>query len=377
MPQRVLIAPDKFKGTLTALEAANAIAAGWSTVRPGDSIVLLPMSDGGDGFGSVLAKGLEAHCLQTTTVDSAHRPRSAPWWLSHDGRTAIVETAQIIGLALLPPGRFHPFDLDTFGIGKVLQEVVAAGARECIAGIGGSSTNDGGFGLARALGWTFLDHPGTPITRWTDLTRLERVKAPEHALTTHCQFTVAVDVDNPLLGPAGCSRIYGPQKGLRSEDMQTAEAALARLAEIMRQHLGHDFAAAPGSGAAGGLGFAFQAFLGARAQSGFEIFARSVDLDRRIAESDIVITGEGALDQQSWMGKGTGRMAARAKSRGRHCIGLAGFTADMTPSERDASPFDQTYALVPNLTSEAEAKAHAAFWLEKLAARAAHDYVAN
>jgi len=139
MPQRVLIAPDKFKGTLTALEAARAIAAGWSAIRPHDSIVLLPMSDGGDGFGSVLADSLQAHRHETATVDSAHRPRTAPWWLGHDRRTAVVETAQIIGLALLPQARFHPFDLDTFGIGTVLQKIVATGASECIAGIGGSS----------------------------------------------------------------------------------------------------------------------------------------------------------------------------------------------------------------------------------------------
>jgi glycerate kinase len=377
MPQRVLIAPDKFKGTLTALEAARAIAAGWSAIRPHDSIVLLPMSDGGDGFGSVLADSLQAHRHETATVDSAHRPRTAPWWLGHDGRTAVVETAQIIGLALLPQARFHPFDLDTFGIGTVLQKIVATGASECIAGIGGSSTNDGGFGLARALGWTFLDAQQEPITRWTCLNRLERMEPPKESLATVCQFTVAVDVDNPLLGPNGCSRIYGPQKGLRSEDMQTAEAALERLAEVANRCLGRDFASVPGSGAAGGLGFAFQAFLGARAQSGFDIFARASDLDRQITESDVVITGEGALDQQSWMGKGTGRMAVRAKSLGRHCIGLAGFTAGMSDSERESSPFNKTYAIVPGMTSEAEAKTHAAFWLEKLAVQAAQDHVAN
>src|SRR3989442_31077 len=157
MPSTVLIIPDKFKGTLTATEAAQAIARGWRTARPRDALDLLPLSDGGDGFGEVISGLLEARVQTANTVDAAHRPRAAKWWWVTRSRTAIIESAEVIGLALLPPKRFHPFQLDTFGLGAVLAAASARGARRCLMGLGGSATNDGGFGLARALGWEFLD----------------------------------------------------------------------------------------------------------------------------------------------------------------------------------------------------------------------------
>ncbi len=369
MPRRILIAPDKFKGTLTARTAAEAIAAAWLSVHPHDEVRLVPMSDGGDGFGSVLADTLAAEQRSTGTTDSAARPRSAQWWFSASRSVAVVETAQIIGLALLPHRQFHPFHLDTFGIGTVLRDAVGTGAQDVWVGIGGSSTNDAGFGMARSLGWQFLDHSNSPILRWPDLVRLAQVRPPEHSLAEHCRFTVAVDVDNPLLGPQGCSRIYGPQKGLLPDDMAPAEAALGQLAQVMSDHLGRDIASIPGSGAAGGLGFALQAFLNARVESGFEIFARGCDLDRHMSWADVVITGEGSLDRQSLMGKGTGRVAARARSAGKPCIGLAGMVEPLAPGEE--SVFTTTHAIVPGIAPLEAAKAEAARHLSELARRCA------
>jgi len=369
MSRRILIVPDKFKGTLTARQAAVAIAAGWSSVHPGDTLHCIPMSDGGDGFGSVLEGALEAIHQTTATLDSAGRPRISDWWWAPGRSVAVIETAQTIGLALLPHGQFHPFQLDTFGIGAVLRDAVASGARDCWVGIGGSSTNDAGFGLARSLGWRFLDSQGNEIRRWTKLTRLIRVLPPTEPLQAKCRFTVAVDVDNPLLGPTGCSRIYGPQKGLRPEDMIEAEAALEALAKVLREHLGRDIALIPGSGAAGGLGFGLQAFLDARVESGFEIFARASDLDRHIAWADLVLTGEGSLDRQSLMGKGTGRVAARARQHGRPCYGLAGMVEPLASGE--TSLFTLSRAIVPDLAPVEAAKAEAAHWLEELARQVA------
>jgi len=368
MPRRILIAPDKFKGTLSAREAAEAIARGWARVRPDDEVVTVPVSDGGDGFGSVLAEAAGALPRETVTVDAARRPRTAPWWWSPGRSVAVVETAQVVGLALMPPRVFHPFDLDTFGIGAVLQDAVDAGVRECWVGIGGSATNDGGMGLARAMGWEFLDKAGHGIERWPDLVGLHGVRRPTMPRLDGCRLTVAVDVDNPLLGPAGCSRIYGPQKGLRPEDMERAEAALGRLAEVMAAELGVDMASWPGSGAAGGLGFALRAFLGARAESGFEMVAQAVGLDAHLASCDLVITGEGSLDRQSLMGKGTGRMAACARAAGRRCMGLAGRVEALPESEAAASMFDATLGIAPGLASVEEAMARPAYWLEELAA---------
>ncbi len=259
---RVLIIPDKFKGTLTAAQAADSIALGWSQARPADTLELLPMSDGGDGFGLVMSDLLGAKPCAVTTRDAAGQPRTASWWLQEKNQTAIVETVQAIGLALLPPGKFHPFDLDTFGLGSLFRAAAEAGSTACYAGIGGSATNDGGFGMARALGWKFSDLTGTEILRWIDLIQLDLVVSPKTKLFD--QLIVAVDVQNPLLGPQGASRIYGPQKGLRTQDMDVAERSLGRLADVMHRQFGVNYANEPGDGAAGGLGFGLRACLHGR-----------------------------------------------------------------------------------------------------------------
>jgi glycerate kinase len=220
----VLILPDKFKGTLTARAAAQAIAAGWRRGRSGDSLSLLPMSDGGDGFGGVLGGLMGAREQKAGTVDAAHRPCVARWWWEPKTRTAVIESAAAIGLAMLPPGEFHPFALDTFGLGAIIEAAAAKGARRCLMGIGGSATNDGGFGMARALGWRFLDGEDRPIEQWTYLERLERIQAPPRRLRFG-RWLVAVDVQNPLLGPRGATRVYGPQKGLSPGDFARPRVA--------------------------------------------------------------------------------------------------------------------------------------------------------
>jgi len=370
---RILIAPDKFKGTLTALEAAGAIANGWWHERPQDIVELLPMSDGGDGFGDVMSRLLEAESRTTETVDAAHRPLKAEWWHSSSEDISIIESARVIGLAQLPAGRFHPFDLDTRGLAPLLRAVRAEGAARCYIGIGGSATNDGGFGLAKGLGWTFEDTNGKAIDRWIQLSRLGRIIPPAEPLIG-CEFIVAVDVENPLLGMEGCSRIYGPQKGLTVQQAPVAEAALTRLANLVRDDMGMDIANEPGAGAAGGLGFGLRVFANATQESGFEIFAQAANLDSRIEQAHLIITGEGSLDQQSLMGKGTGRMAQRCKALEKRCIGLAGSVEGAAAAQSADRLFHLALGLTPTLTSPAEAKAHPALWLERLASRAAAIY---
>ncbi|MGD0017490.1 MAG: glycerate kinase, partial [Verrucomicrobiia bacterium] len=189
---KILIIPDKFKGTLPAGAAAQAIANGWRKVRPHDSLDLLPMTDGGDGFGEVVSSSLHAKTQRLKTIDAAHRPCTARWWWEPKTKTAIIESAAIIGLAMLPPKEFHPFDSDTFGLGVVLQATAAKGARRCLIGIGGSATNDGGFGLARSLGWEFVDRNGTSIEQWTGLDKLAKIHAPSRRRCLR-QLLVAVD----------------------------------------------------------------------------------------------------------------------------------------------------------------------------------------
>lgn len=365
MPLKVLIAPDKFKGTLSAAEAAAAIACGWRTVRPADELDLLPISDGGDGFGQVISDLLRASPETVKTEDAAHRLCETTWWWETKTNAAIVESAKVIGLAMLPPGKFHPFELDTFGLGAALRAAQEKGARQILIGIGGSATNDGGFGLARALGWRFVDNHGHPVQRWTELHRLSCVHASELRLFEN--VTVAVDVQNALLGPRGATRVYGPQKGFRPDDFDLAERCLGQLASVMAQEFKRDFAQVPGAGAAGGLGFGLLAFLGATLEPGFELFANLARLEQRLTNVELVITGEGAIDESTLMGKGVGQMARRCSRLNIPCIGLAG---SVSPECRSDKLFAQARGLT-ELTNVAEAKANPAQWLAKLAAEAA------
>jgi glycerate kinase len=360
----VLIVPDKFKGTLTAQEATEAIARGWQTTRPEDHLESLPMSDGGDGFGEILGRLLGAERRHAKTEDAAHRPIDADWWWNASARTATIESARVIGLAILPPGQFTPLDLDTYGLGVLLRAAAAEGARRGIIGVGGSATNDGGFGLARALGWRFLRANKRPIARWTELVDLSTVQPPEHPVLFD-DLTVAVDVSNPLLGPTGCSRVYGPQKGL--VDFDLAERALGRLAAVIAEQTHVSWEIEPGAGAAGGLGFGLLVFAGARLEMGIDVFKRYAMLEDRVRAAQLVITGEGALDNQSLMGKGVGEIADLCRSLGVPCIGIAGTIPART---RAQAAFRATYALT-DLTDQASALRDAATWLERTAAQAA------
>ncbi len=285
MPLKVLIIPDKFKGTLSAGAAAQAIAKGWRKARPHDSLDLLPMTDGGDGFGEVISGLLRARVQRLETVDAAHRPCSARWWWEPQTKTAIIESAAIIGLAMLLPKKFHPFELDTFGLGAVIRAAAAKGARRCLMGIGGSATNDAGFGLARSLGWQFLDGNGNPIEQWTGLDKLAKIRAPSPRRYLR-RVTVAVDVQNPLLGLRGSTRVYGPQKGLQPKDFAHAECCLNRLAKVVKKNFGRDVARMPGAGAAGGLGFGLLVFLDGQLEPGFDLFARQAAVERHLQSAD-------------------------------------------------------------------------------------------
>jgi len=366
---RVLIAPDKFKGTLTARQAAEAIARGWRRARPQDRLELLPISDGGDGFGEVLGDLLDASAQSVRTVDAAHRPCVARWWWSAKSRTAVIESARVIGLAMLPRAAFHPFELDAFGLGAVLRAAQRHGARRIVIGLGGSATNDGGFGLARALGWKFRNAHGEIIERWTALETLTEVERSSPADLP--PITVAVDVWNPLLGPRGASRVYGPQKGLRPEDFALAEGCLRRLATRLKQPAGLEAARQPGAGAAGGLGFGLMVFAEARFESGFDLVARHASLSRRLRQADLVITGEGALDLTTAMGKGCGEVARLCLARGIPCLGLAGRVA---PSPRIHRLFSGLAALT-GLTTSDEARRRPAFWLRRLAEVSATNFI--
>lgn len=302
------------------------------------------------------------------TMNAAGKPCRATWWWERSSKIAIIESAQVIGLAMLPAGRFHPFALDTFGLSRLLQHVSRQGTRRCLLGIGGSATNDGGFGVARGLGWEFLDRNGATIERWTDLAKLERISAPRRR-TWPRSLVVAVDVQNPLLGRRGATRIYGPQKGLRAHELPRAERCLHRLAEVVEQQFGGHLARGPGAGAAGGLGFGLVAFCGAHLAGGFDLFAGKARLAQRLRKVDLVLTGEGRIDDSTFMGKGVGHLARLCRESRIHCIGFAGA---LGKSPAPKGEFREVYALT-DMAKLSEAIAQPAIWLRAAAAKAARN----
>jgi len=372
MALKVLIGPDKFKGTLTALEAAHAMAAGWRSSRPQDELELLPITDGGDGFGDIVSALLEAEPQTIKTVDAAHRACEAAWWWHPASKTAVVESARAIGLAQLPANKYHPFELDSEGLGRLLKAAADKGAARCLVGIGGSATNDGGFGLARALGWQFFSIRDKKIVRWTELRTLAQVRPPEH-WRKFDSLIAAVDVQNPLLGAAGCTRVYGPQKGLRPEEFDFAERCLEQLAGIIAKELHVHYADEPGAGAAGGLGFGLRCFAGAQLEPGFALFSRYAKLEERVRRSQLVITGEGAVDASTIMGKGVDELARLCRQAGLPCLALCGFAPDPLSAKQF---FTDIYALTPDFTTREQATSDPAVWLEKLAAKAASEWKA-
>jgi glycerate 2-kinase len=365
----VLIAPDKFKGTLSGSEAAKRIRQGWRKARCDDMLRLLPICDGGDGFGETLAILEGAQKVVCRTIDAAQCPIRAQWWWQPEKRMAIIESSIVIGLAGLPKGKYHPFDLDTQGLGKVLKQAVSRGAQTCVIGIGGSATNDGGFGLARALGWGFMDTEGKEITSWTCLEQLASVKKPPKSRLFR-KLIIASDVTNILLGAQGASRIFGPQKGLRAADMKKSENCLRILADQTDALLKKHYQYLPGAGAAGGLGYGLMAFLGGRVRSGFDFFARRAQLESQIRWADLVLTGEGSLDRSTLMGKGVGLLAQKCRNRQTPCIGLGG-VASQKKQLNDL--FQAVYTITPSLADSYEAQRDASKWLRLLAQRVASE----
>lgn len=362
---RVVIAPDKFAGTLSAVEAAEAIAAGWSRQAPGDDLELVPMADGGPGFCDVLHATLGGEVLAVTVRGPYGEP--VPGSLLLTGRTAYVESAQACGLHLTPAGRRDPERAGTFGVGELVAAAVDAGAQEVVVGLGGSATNDGGAGLLAALG-ARAQPAGALEAGARGLAALESVDLePARARVSGVRLVLASDVDNPLLGLIGATNVYGPQKGLPEERLQAVDALLERLAEATDKSV----ARAKGAGAAGGLGFALL-LLGAQRRAGVELVAESVALPDKARAADLVVTGEGAFDFSSRSGKVPYGVAAVAAQALVPCIALAGQVL-VGAREMRALGVESAYS-VAELVGEEETFADPAGSLSRLAERIARSW---
>ena len=323
---RIIIAPQSLKGSLTAAEAGQAIAEGVRTILPEADVEIVPVADGGEGTVQALVDATGGQIVQQMVTGPLGEPVLAFFGLLGDGRTAAIEMAACAGLPLVPPEKRDPRITTTYGVGELILAALDRGCRHFIIGIGGSATNDGGAGMAQALGASLLTDEGTEIARGgAALATLSRIStATLDARLQECTFEVACDVSNPLCGPMGASAVYGPQKGATPEMVSQLDAALAHYAQVIERDLGLSVRDVPGAGAAGGLGAGLLAFLHATLRPGAQIVLEAVRLEERLANTDLVITAEGQLDSQTAYGKSVGAVAALAKRYGLPVVALAG-----------------------------------------------------
>lgn len=331
---RLLVAPDKFRGTLTAVQAAAAIATGWRRVRPADTVEEVPLADGGEGTLDALVAALGGERRSARVRGPLGDAVEADFGLAPVETRAlgVIEMARASGLELVSKGRRDALRSTTWGTGELVLAAARAGAAQVLVCLGGSATTDGGAGMAQALGVRLLDAGGNPIGQGgaglLDLWRIDAGGLDPAVRALRVQ--AACDVDNPLTGPRGAARVFAPQKGASSQDVVLLDRALAHLAAVVHRDLGIDVRSVPGAGAAGGLGAGLLAFLGARLRPGIEIVMDAVRLRERLAAADLVVTGEGAFDASSLGGKVPAGVLEVARAAGVPALVLCG-RADVAP----------------------------------------------
>lgn len=324
MKDSIIVAFDSFKGSLTALEAGKAAVRAIRAETPHLRADLIPLADGGEGTVSALVTAMGGEYITATVIGPLGDCVSARYGVCAD--TAVIEIAEASGLTLIPPGARNPWFTTTYGVGQLILDAIGRGCRKFIIGLGGSATCDGGVGMLRALGYRFLDSSGQEV--WRGGGAVGRIAAIDtsgaHPKLGECSFSVACDVTNPLTGPEGASYVFGPQKGADPPMVKQLDAHLASFASLTERYLGRDCSQAPGAGAAGGLGFAFMAYLGAELQSGIDLVLDTLHFDSHLQRALLIFTGEGRVDKQTLMGKAPSGVLARARARGVPVILLGG-----------------------------------------------------
>ena len=322
---KILIAPDKFKGTLDAREVAQNIAKGLRDVLSDADIEIIPMADGGEGTAEAICDARGCSWVQCKAHDPLGREIYARYgWIDRE-KLAVTEMSEAAGMRRLSESERDPIRATTFGVGEMLLDATKRGASEIVIGLGGSATNDGGFGMARALGFRFLGAGDREIKRVVELALLERIQRPKgREELKRRRIVAAVDVKNPLLGENGATQVFGPQKGASKSDLDNLERALTRLADVVATEFGFDYRNEAGAGAAGGLGFGLLSFCGAAIRPGFEVVAEAVGLESKMKDADLVITGEGSLDRQTLEGKTPVGVARMARKLGKPVFAIVG-----------------------------------------------------
>ncbi|MFI8288699.1 glycerate kinase [Streptomyces sp. NPDC085614] len=373
---RVLVAADKFKGSLTAVQVAERVTAGLRRVVPELDVETLPVADGGDGtVAAAVAAGFERR--EVTVTGPLGEPVTAAYALR--GTTAVVEMAEASGLQLLPRGVFAPLTATTYGSGELLRAALDAGATQIVFGVGGSATTDGGAGMLAALGAEFLDADGAPVgpgggglrdLATADLSGID----PRFASV---DLVLASDVDNPLTGPKGAPAVYGPQKGASPEDVETLDAALSHFVTVLERSIGAkaaDCAAAPGAGGAGGIGYGALVGLDASFRPGIELMLDVLGFAPALAKATLVITGEGSLDEQTLHGKAPAGVAAAARAADKEVVAVCGRLA-LPPESLGAAGIRRAYPLTDLEPDTAACIANAGPLLEQVAANIARDFL--
>ncbi|MDJ0948337.1 MAG: glycerate kinase [Alphaproteobacteria bacterium] len=327
---KVVVAPNAFKGSLTAPAAAAAMAEGVARAVPDAEIVQVPVADGGDGLIDVAEATLGGELRHATVTGPRQAPVQAAFCLVPSKAFAAIEMAEASGLALLPEDQLDPRQTTSYGTGELIAAALDAGAREIAVGLGGSATNDGGIGVAAALGVRFLDGDGAPVEPVGGaLARIRRIDmAGRDPRIEETEIEAICDVDNPLLGPTGAAHVFGPQKGASPDMVAELDAGLANLADVIARDLGRDVRGLPGAGAAGGLGAGLHAFLGATLRRGVDVVLDLVGLDGKLEAADLVLTAEGQIDAQTLYGKAPAGVAEAAMRQGIPCLAIAGSVGD-------------------------------------------------
>ena len=322
---KILIAPDKFKGTLDAREVAQNIAKGLRDVLSDADIEIIPMADGGEGTAEAICDARGCSWVQCKAHDPLGREIYARYgWIDQE-KLAVTEMSEAAGMRRLSESERDPIRATTFGVGEMLLDATKRGANEIVIGLGGSATNDGGFGMARALGFRFLGAGDREIKRVVELALLERIQRPKgREELKRWRIIAAVDVKNPLLGENGATQVFGPQKGASKSDLDNLERALTRLADVVAIEFGFDYRDEAGAGAAGGLGFGLLSFCDATIRPGFQVVAEAVGLELKMKDVDVVITGEGSLDRQTQEGKTPVGVARLARKFGKPVFAFVG-----------------------------------------------------
>jgi glycerate kinase len=338
---RILIAPDKFKSCLTAPEVAKEIAAGIRDAFPKAEIESMPVADGGDGTAEVLCHALGGSWVTCKAHDPLGRQIECRYVILDEHKIAIIEMSEAAGMRRLTESELDPFKTTTFGVGQLILDAARRGAREIVVGLGGSATNDGGFGLARALGYRFFDGEGMQVRIAVNKLRtLKMIDAPRNLSLP--PVVGATDVRNPLYGRNGATRVFGPQKGADRAKLDVLEKILKRLAKVAARQVRPVSPRMPGAGAAGGLGFGLMVFAGAALCPGFDLIAEMIGFENRIKPADLVVTGEGRLDAQTLDGKAPGAVAQLAKKHHKQVVAIVGEARDQ---RQIGALFDRVYEL--------------------------------